>query len=369
MNQFTPWTLKENNWLKAKFKGEFMSWPQLSTLMKEELNVDRTPTSIRKKAKRLKLDWSTVTETKEEHESELQKFLAKAKEIKSWYSDPETHRTRGVMDPEKSTRKILSLSDIHFPFAANDLIAEAIEDHQDADVVVLNGDIVDGYAASRWPKFKRVIAIHEYMCAFELVKYLANRFPNVVLVVGNHDDPRLQKHLAGNGTAMEVMDILRPNIMHRIANGEEIDESGRVVKVHDFSNVHINKHNDWFFLVGKTMFIHPHTRGSSHPGFSVKKWANSVPNFLNDSDWDSMVMGHTHQVFKGIVKQKLLIEQGCMAGFQDYTMSPKSGYAQPPVNGYAVIYQDKEGNTDYNKSSFIFKGHMTCRNVQDTFLL
>ena len=42
---------------------------------------------------------------------------------------------------ENANKKILSLSDIHFPFALEDELKIALETHSDADIVVLNGDI------------------------------------------------------------------------------------------------------------------------------------------------------------------------------------------------------------------------------------
>ena len=63
--------------------------------------------------------------------------------------------------------KIISLSDIHFPFALEDEIMKALKLHADADIVVLNGDILDGYIYSTFEKAKRIAALKEYIAAFE----------------------------------------------------------------------------------------------------------------------------------------------------------------------------------------------------------
>ena len=52
---------------------------------------------------------------------------------------------------------------------------------------------------------------------------------------------------------------------------------------------------------------------------------------------------------------KLLIEQGAMCARQPY--QHKSDLRFPhAMNGYAVIYQDYEGNTCFNKSHVVYLG-------------
>jgi hypothetical protein len=41
-----------------------------------------------------------------------------------------------------------------------------------------------------------------------------------------------------------------------------------------------------------------------------------------------------------------------------YSWSPKELYHSSAMNGYAVIYQDAEGNTDFNKSGFVYLGQL-----------
>ena len=108
---------------------------------------------------------------------------------------------------EEPVRKILTLSDIHFPFALVDELQKAIELHSDADVVVLNGDILDGYIFSTYGTAKRIAALKEYIAAFNLVKQL-HSFPRLSLsvVIMTEDQAKAlleilsrKKHLKSSG--------------------------------------------------------------------------------------------------------------------------------------------------------------------------
>ena len=68
--------------------------------------------------------------------------------------------------------------------------------------------------------------------------------------------------------------------------------------------------------------------------------------------------GHVHKLYKGVVNNTLLIEQGCFAGLLEYAFTPDLRFTPDAMNGYAVIYQDKEGNTCFNKSTTYFLGEV-----------
>lgn len=268
------------------------------------------------------------------------------------------HEVRTVGLPSDANVKILSMSDIHFPFAREDLLNYILENHSDADICVLNGDLFEGYAFSTFAKSKRVSGLLEYRCVFDFVKLCSETFSQVVLVDGNHDI-RVSRYLSDNKLEREVTQILRPNLMARIANGEELDPYGTLIKKWDFDNVTYQTSESWYVKIGKTIFAHPHGKGSAEPGFSVKKTMNFFANRYRSDEVDSIVIGHTHKIYKGVVNSKLLIEQGCLADAMDYAFSPKMDFgAENGMNGFAIIYQDEYGNTDFNKSGPIFLGEV-----------
>lgn len=274
------------------------------------------------------------------------------KEMQKEYMMESEHLSFGII--EKPTRKILSLSDIHFPFALIDEIDKAIKLHSDADIVVLNGDILDGYIFSTYSKAKRIAALKEYMAAFELVKRLSENFPKVVIVRGNHDD-RPAKALAKNDFEKEASQILRPDLLARLANGEALDESGDLIAKLDFDNVIYQKYDSWYVRIGKTIFAHPDAYFGSWPGQTAVKLCDYFTKRMGSNSFDSIVVGHTHRSYKGVVMNKLLIEQGAMASRMPYQHRADIRFPHA-MNGYAVIYQDEEGNTDFNLSHTVFLG-------------
>lgn len=276
-------------------------------------------------------------------------------QIQRAYSDASKFLDIGLVDTP--TRKILSLSDIHFPFARLDFLNKAVEDHADADIAVLNGDILDGHAASTFEKDRAVAAVDEYRCAFDFVHLLAKKFKRVVLVGGNHD-VRPEKALKRSNLSPATHDIFAPDLLARIANGERLDRTGQVVEKVDMSNVFYPSTEPWWIQIGKTLFIHPHSRGSSKPAYTVSSWAKKFQERLPPGAFDSIVSGHTHQTSKHIQSNLLQIEQGCLCNYMSYSWNPTQLYHSSAMNGYAVIYQDQEGNTDFNKSGFVYLGQL-----------
>ncbi|CAB4160257.1 Calcineurin-like phosphoesterase domain, ApaH type [uncultured Caudovirales phage] len=259
-----------------------------------------------------------------------------------------------ALDVQIPYRKIVSLSDLHIPFTMFDKIKEILEEHSDADVIVLNGDILDGYVFSQYSKTKRVAAIQEYIAAFNLVKYLSLTFESVVIVSGNHD-ARASRALSHNGFEKEATQVLRPDLLARIANGEELDMYGQLIEKHNFSNVVYQPFDSWYVRVGKTIFCHPDGFSNSYPGATVVRLLDHFSARLANEDFDSIVVGHTHKQYKGIVSSKLLMEQGAMSHKLPYQFKADLRFKNA-VNGYAVIYQDQHGNTDFNLSKNIYLG-------------
>lgn len=275
------------------------------------------------------------------------------KELTEEYKEQSEKLTTGLNI--KATKKILCFSDIHFPFSLEDELKIAMDQHADADIVVLNGDILDGYIYSTFAKAKRIAALKEYMAAFELVEYLSLNFPQVVIVSGNHDS-RPAKALAGAGFEKEESQVLRPDLLARIANGEKLNEEGDLTEKLDFSNVMYQKYDSWYVRIGKTIFAHP-SGYLGGPGGTAQKLYDYFIKRMGSDEFDSIVVGHTHKIYKGIFCNKLLIEQGAMCDRQPYQHKCNLRFLHA-MNGYAVIYQDEQGNTDFNQSNPIYLGSM-----------
>jgi len=311
----------------------------------------RSEDAIKAKCKRE--GWTPISKQSYSTVNPIQDAWAALKNLQSKYKDQSIEQA--PLFSGTVARKILSLSDIHFPLGREDLLKQVIEEHKDADIVVVNGDLIEGYIFSTFAKSKVIAAIDEYNIAFEFIRILSNLFPKVVLVEGNHD-VRPSKFLGSIGVDRAASSVLQPNLMARMANGERLDASGVLIEKLDFSNVYFEKRQSWYIKVGKTLFIHPHTRGGSAPGHTVLEMGKKLLLGYPDGEVDSVVCGHTHQIYKGVVNNKLFIEQGCLAGMLAYLWKANNTYSKNYQNGYAVIYQDAEGNTDFNRSGPIYLG-------------
>lgn len=251
-------------------------------------------------------------------------------------------------------KKIVSFSDLHIPFFLWEDMRAALNQHKDANVIVLNGDILDAYMFSTFSKSKNVAALKEYKMAFDLVHFLSDHFEKVVLVSGNHDY-RTTRAVKTVGISDEATKVYRPDLLFRIANGEKLDAYGDLVEKLPFDNVTYQKYDSWYVRIGKTIFCHPSGFGSKYPGATVVKLLDHFSERMHYDDFDSIVVGHTHKVYKGVVSGKLLIEQGAMAHKLPYQFRADLRFKNA-MNGYAVIYQDANGYTNYNDSTPIYIG-------------
>lgn len=318
----------------------------------------RSKDSIRHKIKRFcsaiaEQPLETIEEDISNPYSEVDRCWDLMFDIEAKYLSGIQRRSKGVL--KNTSTKILSLSDIHFPFARVDLLEKIVKEHSDANIVVLNGDILEGYAFSRYEKHKKVAAIDEYLSAFDFIAYLSKNFPQVILVEGNHD-VRVARTLKERGVPSELNQIVNPSVLARIANGEELNRDGSLKKKHEFSNVIFDSNESWYTKVGKTLFIHPYTRGSGKPGETAITMGDKLARRYEESEVDSVVCGHTHRIYKGVVNGRLYIEQGYLGGVLSHLFEPNNDYRNNYLNGYAVIYQDENGNTDFNKSQAVYLG-------------
>lgn len=343
------WTAEEESILINNL-GE-LSYTEIADLIEQKYNQKlpgfptiRTIPAIRKKVSRDKL----LNIRDNPYTVAWENIVAIAEE----YRSKSAHLDTGLNTSKE--RKILSFSDLHIPFFLWEEMKLALNTHSDANVVVLNGDILDAYIFSTFSKSKRIAALKEYISAFDLVKILSENFESVVIVSGNHDY-RTSRAVQNTNLDKEATQILRPDLLARIANGEELNEFAELIAKHSFDNVFYEKQESWYTRVGKTIFCHPSGFGSAYPGATVVKLLDHFTNRMSDVDFDSIVVGHTHKVYKGVVAGKLLIEQGAMAHSLPYQFKPDLRFKNA-MNGYAVVYQDSNGNTNFNDSTPIYLG-------------
>ncbi len=342
------WTPEEENFLIKKL-GE-MNYEEISEAINEkyEARIPGFSTTRTHHAIRAKINRDKITPASRSYDDNWDYIIKNAKK----YREQSVKKALGLTTSKE--QKIISFSDLHIPFFLWEDMQKALEDHSDANTVVLNGDILDAYIFSTFSKSKSIAALKEYKMAFDLVHYLSDHFENVVLVSGNHDY-RTTRAVKQAGFNKEASAVFGADLLFRISNGEQLDEHAQLEEKLNFTNVHYQRHDPWYVRVGQTIFCHPSGFASRYPGATVVKLLEHFTERMHYDDFDSIVVGHTHKVYKGIVSGKMLIEQGAMAHKLPYQFQPDLRFKNA-MNGYAVIYQDSEGKTNYNDSTPIYIG-------------
>lgn len=258
-------------------------------------------------------------------------------------------------------RIILSLSDLHLPFTPIDNIKVILEAHKKElrnkeSCIVLNGDIMDEYAASNFGKYRKIAIIDEYRMALNLVDLCLDYADSVFMTRGNHEKRlgRMVRDVLSDETAT----VFGVDLLARIANGEEIDDYGISTGFRKKfkGKVFYQRNEPWYIRIGKTVFAHP-SAWKSGPGATVEAVSDYMASRYGPDDFDSVIIGHTHKISKMILGNKMLIEQGALCGRLDYEHQDnlKFKHAQ---RGYALIYQCKDGTTNFNESKVVYLGSM-----------
>lgn len=138
---------------------------------------------------------------------------------------------RGEWRLPTSIKKVLLLSDIHFPYQDNEALTTALNYGRDenVDAIFLNGDILDFYQLSFHEKDPRVTSIaDELEMGRNFFKTLRKNFPkaNIYYITGNHEN-RMERYLRVK--APELLDVaeFKIDVLLRVAEyGVEYIEHG-----------------------------------------------------------------------------------------------------------------------------------------------
>jgi Icc-related predicted phosphoesterase len=234
-------------------------------------------------------------------------------------------------------RKVLSLSDLHSPFINFKACNKALLDNQDADILVLNGDVYDGYAMSHFDKIKDVNFDVELAKVEKFLEVVTKMFKLVVWVGGNHDLYRFEKFVAKNCGGMKDFIMKNANPMEYLAK--------------KFNNVIVVPHN--WVEIGDVIFSHPEDFANAELKTVVDTDVRlrSIRQFIPNPDYRAVVIGHTHQLGKVVKNGILLAEQGCMCHLYDYKFQRPAKNSW--VTGYAVVEYDENMKVIFNKTNMI----------------
>jgi predicted phosphodiesterase len=240
--------------------------------------------------------------------------------------------------------RILCISDTHVPFQLP--ISTYASYAGVTDILVLNGDIADCQAISRFPKTYRVSPMHElietrqYM--IDLINFIQPR--RVIVNYGNHD-MRFQQYIAKSLDSDLIELMPRTALEYIVVDGFYHYDKATGTKTfysplqEIFDGISVEYTDSWFCQVGDAIFCHPLTYASG----IMKTAEKAVQYFRNEGyDFKTLVMAHTHRVGEYKQGNTVLYEQGCCC---DVT---KQHYADGRLTssqkeGFIYLCQDENG--------------------------
>lgn len=227
--------------------------------------------------------------------------------------------------------RFLHLCDLHVPFHDIDVLEEAVAYALSSGIAhcVVNGDLLDVYAASKFAKNKSVDIRKEIECASRVLEVLSAHFDTVILVEGNHER-RIKRYVAAS---------IDPDLQWLF----RVDLLGMLAERHE--NV-LYAGGPWC-KVGSVVFAHPDAY-SKVPGRTAIGIADSLR--ARGETVSAVIIGHTHKVVNGMLANGMAIyEAGCACREMDYV-----GVGRSPISpwtcGYGVIALDGRGDIDVNES-------------------
>lgn len=234
----------------------------------------------------------------------------------------------------KGETKTLVLSDLHIPTQQDDAIDFAVVRNLTADLVILNGDILDLYSVSSFVKRSDVPLYEELDGAVRFFEWISRKFKDsfIILTRGNHETRLYTK----------VLPHL-PDGLEYLANLDLLDSLTR-----PFANM--LSMNDWFVSVGDAVYAHSDATASI-PGKPAQMTGEWFVSHYQELDIPApprfVVQAHTHRVSAVYTHNMKCVESGCLCGPQEYSRTTK--YRTPQGMGYVVALQ-YDGVTDLMNS-------------------
>jgi predicted phosphodiesterase len=256
---------------------------------------------------------------------------------------------RAAGKPNREQRIVVA-GDFHAPFQASEDVAELIRRERGADLLVLNGDLQDFYAVSKYIKYEKVSIETELAAVDAMLGQLARAFPDVLIVDGNHDHQRFEKQLR---------DRLSPEMVHVVEflTGGNLSAIRLIAKRYPnvrFADNQVGRHHvGWFHQEGDLLCTHAE-QFSAVEGATLRRLTTRMERMapvFGLEPWRVCIQAHTHQFAILKVGDKMMVEGGCMSSVPGYVLTARSG-ASVQTNGYVTLTQDR-GRTDWNSIKFV----------------
>jgi predicted phosphodiesterase len=243
--------------------------------------------------------------------SELEKLIGSI-------SLPTTPKAR-----KKKERKILCISDLHFPFHDEALLAQALSDHSDADILMINGDVFDAYSLSSFQKeFNKNVMEEELALSRAFFVKVAGMFPEVIVDEGNHDArPRkiIQKHFP------QLLPFLIDPLELLTQGLKNVSVARNYISgTQGFQSVTPEIRLDYYHQIGDAIFIHGDVfyQEGGKAAQDIYQFFVNWKNVLKlPKEPKLIVQAHTHRMARRELPDGVsVIESGCLCKPMAYMM-------------------------------------------------
>ncbi len=187
-------------------------------------------------------------------------------------------------------------ADTHIPFEDEILINKALKTSK-GDILIIAGDLIDGYSASYYPKDKPITFNEEIEKCQEYMYKFSKRFDKVYICLGNHDY-RIIKQL--ENLPFGIVSYVKQNVLEGFLNAIKVK-----------SNIYVGAW--WLLFINSLAIAHADTYSvlPLRPVLTLQEYiAKMHPTIYQNLD--AILQGHTHHLGLSISYYKMLIQLPCM---------------------------------------------------------
>lgn len=249
---------------------------------------------------------------------------------------------REVKPPNPSNspeQVIVVVGDLHIPWHNEKTLAKIM--NLKADRIVVNGDVMDCFAASRFVKeYNNVHIQDEIVQARVILEAFAERFSRVDVITGNHD-ARFRKAIQKE--VPYLMNVLPKTVIEIIAKDiPNVFSVGNIIENTCSTIPNTESTSDHWVAIGDAIIGHWEYYSQVN-GKSAEKaydWIMKWKAFFGLEITPKVVIqAHTHRFSRlELPNMTTVYEGGCVCKPQQYQLRPNS-YGVPPQNGYIVLTQ------------------------------
>ena len=226
------------------------------------------------------------------------------------------------------------------------------------DTIIINGDLLDCFSCSSFPKKFKVNLDEELVLGRQYIIDLINMISpkKVMFTMGNHEY-RMQRYYSDR-LSNELLGITPTDPLRMIIDkGFEVkDERNKtqtqyssIREVFEDTNIEIVYDQQWWIKEGNVIFCHPLNYSSG----MLKTTEKAVNYFLRvDRTFTGIVMAHTHKVGSFTQGGIKMYEQGCVCDLDklDYN---NGKLIIPNQNGFMYLALDSNGDIIDSKTRII----------------